>query len=342
LFIGLCAAISFGASAPLAKRLLDDVRPQMLAGLLYLGAFVALVLVGRSKRSEAHVRRTDAPCLAGMILAGGIVAPVLLLVGLERVSGVTGSLLLNLEGPFTIAVGVWIFREHLPLGSWVGAGIVFVGATVLGLGGREAHPDWLGIVLIAAACAGWAIDNNLTQALTVRDPLAIVRIKTGVAGTVNLALALLIGQRFPALGVLAAVLGLGAVSYGLSVYLDALALRLLGAAREAAVFAVAPFAGALLAPLLLPESFGVQEIVAGMLMAVGVAVLLGERHDHVHAHEHLVHEHVHVHDEHHQHEHPPGTSSEGPHSHVHRHEALVHSHPHVSDVHHRHPHQLRY
>ena len=46
-----------------------------------------------------------------MILAGGIVAPVLLLLGLERVSGVAGSLLLNLEGPFTIVIGVAIFRS---------------------------------------------------------------------------------------------------------------------------------------------------------------------------------------------------------------------------------------
>jgi hypothetical protein len=41
-----------------------------------------------------------------LIVSGGVVAPVLMLAGLERISGVTGSLLLNLEGPFTIIVAL--------------------------------------------------------------------------------------------------------------------------------------------------------------------------------------------------------------------------------------------
>ena len=110
---GLAAAVSFGISAPLAKRLLDNVPAEMLAGLLYVGAFAALSIVRRRPTKEARLRRADAPRMALMILAGGIVAPVLLLVGLERVTGIAGSLLLNLEGPFTIVIGVAIFREHL-------------------------------------------------------------------------------------------------------------------------------------------------------------------------------------------------------------------------------------
>jgi len=335
---GLGAAVSFGISAPLAKVLLDDVRPQMLAGLLYVGAFVALSLVGRRSRSEARLRRADAPRMAAMIVAGGVVAPVLLLLGLDRVTGVTGSLLLNLEGPFTILVGVALFREHLPRQALAGAFVVFAGAFLLGLETGDAQADWIGVLLIASACAAWAIDNNLTQSLTVRDPRSIVRVKTGVAGTVNVVLAIAIGEGLPGVELLLAVLALGAVSYGLSVYLDALALRNLGAAREAAVFAVAPFAGALLAPLVLPESLGPRELAAGALMACGVALLLNERHQHLHRHQPIDHDHSHVHDAHHQHAHTAEGSPDEPHSHQHHHDAITHSHPHVSDVHHRHSH----
>jgi drug/metabolite transporter (DMT)-like permease len=338
LLFGLGAAVSFGISAPLAKVLLDDVRPQMLAGLLYVGAFVALSLVGRRSRTEARLRRADAPRMTVMILAGGVIAPVLLLLGLDRVTGITGSLLLNLEGPLTIVVGVALFREHLPRQALTAAVVIFAGAFVLGLQTGNTHTDWIGVLLIAAACAAWAIDNNLTQSLTLRDPRSIVRVKAGVAGTVNVALAFAIGQHLPEVSVLGAVLVLGAVSYGLSVYLDALALRNLGAAREAAVFAVAPFAGALLAPFVLPETFGLQELAAGALMAIGVVMLLRERHQHLHRHDPLDHDHAHVHDEHHQHEHEPDVPSGEPHSHPHQHDELVHAHPHVSDVHHRHTH----
>jgi drug/metabolite transporter (DMT)-like permease len=335
---GLLAAVSFGISAPLAKRLLDDVSPQMLAGLLYVGAFLALSLAGRRSRTEARLRRADTPRMTAMVLAGGVLAPVLLLLGLQRVSGIAGSLLLNLEGPFTILVGVAVFREHLPRKTMLGALIVFGGAFLLGLGGGETRADWIGIVLIAGACACWALDNNLTQSLTVRDPRSIVRIKTGVAGTVNVVLAYIIGERFPDASVFLAVLVLGAVSYGLSVYLDALALRSLGAAREAAVFAVAPFAGALLAPFVLPESLGLRDIAAGALMACGVALLLRERHHHGHRHVPLDHDHAHVHDRHHQHAHATRVPADEPHAHSHHHDPLEHDHAHVSDIHHRHSH----
>ena len=45
-------------------------------------------------------------------------------------------------------------------------------------------------------------------------------------------------------------------------------------------------------------------------MALGVTLLLGERHRYAHAHERLEHDHVHVHDEHHRHEHDDGVPGE--------------------------------
>ena len=102
--VGVAAAALFGASTPLAKRLVGDVSPQLLAGLLYLGA--AGVLSGwlwrRRSPVEARLQRGDGPTLAAVTIAGGVVAPVLLLVGLERVTGIAASLLLNLEAVATV------------------------------------------------------------------------------------------------------------------------------------------------------------------------------------------------------------------------------------------------
>ena len=52
----LLAAVLFGASAPLAKGLLRDVRPQMLAGLLYLGSGLGLLVCG-SRGADARGQR---------------------------------------------------------------------------------------------------------------------------------------------------------------------------------------------------------------------------------------------------------------------------------------------
>lgn len=337
---GFAAAVSFGVSAPLAKRLLDDITPQLLAGLLYLGAFVALAaaLPSRGTRNEAPLRRADLPRVAALVATGGIAAPVLLLAGLERVSGATGSLLLNLEGPLTLLLAVALFREHLGRLLALGALAIFGGAALLSWNGSVGAGGVSGIALIAGACALWAVDNNITQTLTVRDPFAIVTVKAGVAALVNVVIAIVLGAHRPAAGLLAAALALGAVSYGVSVLLDAYALRALGAAREAAIFATAPFVGALVAVPVLGDGLGRQELLAGAVMAAGVAFMLTEDHAHEHTHELLVHEHVHTHDAHHRHVHPDGVAATEPHAHPHRHTRLVHSHAHVSDLHHRHGH----
>lgn len=339
--VGLAAAVLFGASAPASKGLLDHVGPQMLAGLLYLGAFLAVAPVawlGRN-RHEARLRHSDAPMLTGLVVAGGIVAPVLLMFGLERVSGLTGSLLLNLEGPFTLLVGVFALREYLSGRSWAGAATVFAASAALTAQGSTGSGDAVGYLLIGAACLGWAIDNNLTQRLTVRDPFQIVAVKAGVAAVVNVSLALARGESVDGAAPLAIALVVGAFAYGVSILLDAYALRMLGAARESAMFATAPFAGALLAVPLLGDAWAGVEIGAAVVMAVGMVLVIGDEHSHRHVHETLEHDHRHVHDDHHEHEHPPGVDPTEPHSHPHQHEPLVHAHPHVSDVHHRHRHR---
>ena len=338
---GLAAAALFGASAPIAKILVGTVAPTLLAGLLYLGAATGLWLVRVARRSseEAPLRKQDAAKLALIVLLGGMVGPVLMLYGLQRLQGITGSLLLNLEAPFTMLLAVAVFHEHLGRRALLAIACILGGALVLKFEPGELSADVVGMALIAAACLCWALDNNLTQRLSLRDPFAVVRIKATGAGVTNTAIGLgLLGAKLPPPATLAAALALGCLSYGASVVLDAYALRFVGAAREAAYFATAPFLGAVLSVLLLGETLGWADVVAMCVMALGVVLMLRERHSHRHGHEAMEHEHLHVHDEHHQHEHEPGELVAEPHSHHHRHEPLEHEHPHVSDAHHRHRH----
>lgn len=341
-FYGVGAAMLFGLSAPISKRLLLDIPPLLLASLLYLGAGIGLLMVApfapRRERHEAPLRRADVPLLAGIIVTGGILGPLFMLLGLQRVSGVAGSLLLNLEAVFTMLVALIVFREHLSRRELAAASLIVGGAAVLGYAPGELRAQWIGVVCIAIACLSWAFDNNWTQRLSIKDPFAVVRIKTLGAGICTLVVALLIGQRLPRPSIVAAALVLGVFSYGVSILLDAYALRYIGAAREAAFFATAPFMGAIAAVPILGERPRTIDLVALATMAAGVTVLLRPKHGHLHEHAPIEHEHVHVHDEHHQHEHLPGDPPGEPHAHPHRHAPLTHSHTHVSDIHHRHDH----
>jgi drug/metabolite transporter (DMT)-like permease len=191
---------------------------------------------------------------------------------------------------------------------------------------------------IAAACACWAIDNNLTRKVSSGDPLHIAALKGLTAGAVNLSLAAHLGLSWPAPALISGAAMLGFAGYGVSLTLFVLALRSLGTARTGAYFATAPFIGAVLSLLLFRHMPTPALLLAALLMGIGVWLHLTEHHEHEHAHPRERHIHSHRHDAHHQHEHDFEWDGQEPHDHEHVHEPVTHSHPHYPDNHHRHEH----
>ena len=335
------AAILFGITAPMSKLMLGEIDPWMLAGVLYLGAGLGLGAAHWGRRVvglpsvEAPLRQGDLPWLVLVVLFGGLLGPVMLMLGLSRTDAATGSLLLNLESIATMGIAWTLFRENVDRRLILGAACILVGAVTLSWQDGALHLD-LGGLLIAGACLCWGIDNNLTRKLSAADPVQIAMVKGLVAGATNIALAAALGAPAPGIGPILSGGMLGLIGVGLSLVCFMLGLRHPGAARTGAYFSLAPFIGAAVAIMVLGEAMTAQFLVAGGLMAFGVWLHLTERHDHWHEHEALEHEHLHVHDAHHQHEHERPLTE--PHSHMHRHKPLRHKHPHYPDLHHRHGH----
>lgn len=341
--LALMSAALFGASTPLAKLLIGAVDPWLLAGLLYLGSGFGLTAAQAVRnvlglaRAEAPLRREDLPWLVLVVLFGGVIAPVLLMIGLTRMDAAAAALLLNLEGLFTLAIAWTVFKENVDRRIALGAVAILVGALTLSWNpSADVRLSW-GALAIASACLAWGIDNNLTRKLSAADPMQIAAIKGLGAGAVNLVLAMSLGAAWPSTVVVLAAGIVGLFGYGISLVLFVLALRHVGTARTGAYFSTAPFIGAALA-ITSGEPMTLQLALAAALMAVGVWLHLTERHEHEHAHEPLVHEHRHVHDEHHRHPHDPADLSGEPHTHVHAHARLIHRHPHYPDIHHQHTH----
>jgi drug/metabolite transporter (DMT)-like permease len=335
----LASAALFGASTPFAKMLVGEMAPLVAAGLLYLGSGIGLLawFFLRGRRA-LNVARSDLPWLAGAIAAGGVAGPALLMYGLTRSDGATASLLLNLEAVFTAGIAWMVLRENVDRRVFLGMVAIVAGGIVLSWAEAPRGGGLAGAVLIAAACLAWGIDNNLTRRVSGGDAVAIAGLKGLVAGSVNLGLGLVQGAALPGAGAVAAAGAVGLFGYGVSLVLFVVALRHLGAARTGAYFSVAPFFGAALALLVLPESAGAAFWIAAALMAAGVWLHLTERHAHEHVHEQMTHAHPHLHDEHHKHAHGSDWDGAEPHTHEHRHGRLAHSHPHYPDLHHRHDH----
>ncbi len=335
----LGAAVLFGGGTPIAKWLLSRINPWLLAGVLYVGSGLGLCLYRWVRDAPAgKLLPGEWPWLAGAIVAGGVVGPVLLMFGLTGMPGSGASLLLNAEGVFTALLAWFAFRENFDRRIALGMVAIVAGTVVLSWPGEARFSSAWPALSILGACLAWGIDNNLTRKVSLADATWIAGIKGLTAGSVNLTLALLLGAKWPSLSNVAGAMVVGWLAYGVSLALFVVGLRHLGTARTGAYFSVAPFFGAMLAIPLLGEPVSQRFVIAASLMALGVWLHLTERHRHEHTHEALEHEHEHIHDAHHQHGHDESVPSGTKHRHRHRHEPLTHEHVHYPDVHHRHRH----
>jgi len=340
----LLAAALFGAATPASKWLLGTLSPLQLAGLLYLGAALGVVPALVRSRSLAFPRdRLGRTRLLGAVVCGGLLGPLLLLLGLRLASAASVSLWLNLELEATAVLGAVWFHDRLGAGGWLGAAVALGAGALLSSG--EGAAGFAAGGLVAAACVCWAFDNHWTALLDEVPPAVTTFWKGATAGAANLALGAALAPFTAAPSRVAAALATGALCYGASIVLYVTAAQSLGATRAQVAFASAPLFGVALAAAWLGEPVSTLQLGAAAALALAVGLVLRDRHAHLHRHEALAHVHWHRHDDgHHGHAHPPAESGAPPggaHAHWHVHEPLEHAHPHWPDLHHRHRHGER-
>lgn len=279
----ITSAILFGVSIPAAKYLLGEIDPWILAGILYLSSGIGLffIFILRHFLSISHnysqFKQSDWKWLIGSSLSGGVIAPILLLFGLEQLLASVTSLLLNLESVFTALLAWIVFNEIADRKTVIGVLLIIAGSFVLAWEAWTGDYNLFGTLLITLTCFFWAIDNNFLQKISYSDPVLIVLIRSFVAGFTNLTLGLLFGASFTInftinLNALLASGIIGFVCYGLSMYFFILSLRQVGAAKAGAYYSLAPFIGAFFSIVFLNETVSMQFIIAGILMMLGVSL----------------------------------------------------------------------
>mgnify|MGYP006069979707 FL=1 len=274
ILLALLAAALYAVQSPFSKILLDYMSPTLMAGFLYLGAGIGMGAIAFFRRAAHRPRggerfvKADLPFVLGMIVLD-IVAPILLLFGLRSTTAANASLLNNFEIVATALIALLLFKEAIAPRLW--AGIAFVTAScallsAVDLSAFDFSPGSL-LILLAAVC--WGLENNCTRRLASKDPLEIVLLKGIFSGGGSIAIGLLAGERLSSAWSVFAVLGVGLVAYGLSIFFYVYAQRRLGAARTSAYYAVAPFIGVLLSLLLFREWPHFTFWIALVLMGLG-------------------------------------------------------------------------
>jgi drug/metabolite transporter (DMT)-like permease len=316
----------------------------MLAGFLYLGAFIGLTIYSivtwsqKSTDKASKLKKKDIPWLAGSIISGGIIAPICLMLGLTFITGFSTSLLLNLEGLTTAMIAIAFFKENAGKRLWFALICMTIAGIFLSWDTNQDKFEIIGPALIVISMICWGIDNNVTRNISDKNPVQIVQLKGLVAGSVSILIAIVIGTKIIWDINLIFALIIGALSYGISIVFFIKALRGLGSFRTGTFFSLGPFIGAIISIILLKEWIGWVILPATILMVIGVWLVISEKHLHTHKHDEITHTHLHTHQEpHHIHTHSENATK--PHTHEHTHFEAVHVHAHWPDTHHRHEHE---
>lgn len=273
-FYAILAAALYALNSPLSKLLLNDIPPTMMAGLLYLGAGIGMLIMGGIQKETGHstrdlsLSRKDLPFTVGMVLLD-IAAPIFLMLGLTVTTAANASLLNNFEIVATSIIALVVFKEAVSPRLWCAIACITTAGTLLSLEDVGSLTFSRGSLLILLACVCWGFENNCTRMLSEKDPTQIVVIKGLCSGTGSLIISLVIGERCSSLLWILPALVLGFVAYGLSIWFYIYAQRYLGAARTSAYYAVSPFIGAALSIILLHEKPTLIFLIALIVMIIG-------------------------------------------------------------------------
>lgn len=274
ILLAILAAALYAVNSPFSKLLLDYMPSTLMAGFLYIGAGLGMGAIAlirkakKTKRAEERITKADLPYAAAMIVLD-IAAPIFLLLGLSYTTAANASLLNNFEIVATAIIALMIFKERISSRLWLGILFVTASCALLSFEDISSLEFSVGSLFILLACLCWGIENNCTRKLSSKDPLEIVLLKGIFSGLGSVIIGLCSGERITVLWSVFAVLGVGFVAYGLSIFFYVYAQRILGAARTSAYYAVAPFIGALLSLVIFRELTHYTYFIALGLMIVG-------------------------------------------------------------------------
>ena len=274
----ILAAAFYALNSPLSKLLLQNIFPAMMAAFLYLGAGLGMAVLqliqkkkGRADK-EQKLTKKELPYTLAMIFLD-IAAPIFLMLGIQRSSAASVSLLNNFEIVATSLIALLIFKERISKKLWLGIFLVTLSSVILSLQGAGNLSFSAGSLFVAAACICWGVENNCTRMLSSKNPLQIVVIKGIFSGLSSLIVALLLGENFPGVLPFALSLLLGFVAYGLSIVFYIYAQRFLGAAKTSAYYAITPFIGVALSLLIFAEMPTLHFLIALGVMIAGTWVV---------------------------------------------------------------------
>ncbi len=204
-YVNLILAIVLAALAtPIVKWLLvhggklgiSNPNAISFCNILFVGnicsGIVVLATFGWG-RLWLQLKRLDArtnQLLAGNILIGTVVAPILLYTALETTMVTNLVLLTRIEAVGYSILGVFLFKDPISKSTWIGLAIITVGTIILALvQGQFMKGDGLGLLAGILFAVGSALGRSIVKQISIP---AFVFIRNLVGGIVFFCLAIIL------------------------------------------------------------------------------------------------------------------------------------------------------
>lgn len=169
----------------------------------------------------------------------------------------------------TAIIAFTFFKEKIMPRLWIGIIFITLAWLILSFDPNEPLKFSLGSLLVLLAATCWGLENNCTRELSSHDPMQIVMIKGFFSGIGSVIIGFSIGESITMVWPCFAALGLGVVSYGLSIFFYIFAQRYIGAAKTSAYYAISPFIVAVLSFFIFRQFPTYQCIIALIIMLFG-------------------------------------------------------------------------
>lgn len=219
----ILAAVLYALMTPVAKLLQIGIAPVAEAGLLYLGAGAGMLIiyliqnVMGVRQDRPSISREDLRYVIAMIILD-MLAPIFLLLGLSTSAPESVSLLNNFEIVATTVIAVALFHEKAGKKLIAAICIITISCILLSLENADSIRFSIGSVFVILACICWGFENNCTSSLSEKDTRQIVIIKGLGSGTASLLISFVIHEGAVGITAALAVMVLGFLAVGLSVY----------------------------------------------------------------------------------------------------------------------------
>ena len=276
-------ALFIGLNYTVMKWALDHTTPLALAALRTTVGAPVLLAVAIARRERFPRTREQWWAVWWISLAITTVSSGFLVLGISRLSPGLAAMLSATMPLFTAIIAMLVIAELPGRRGYIGLVVGLFGAICLAVPALGSGNTTLGIIFALISSVSWAIgavlNKRLPGALAI-SPLMLVALQISFSAVcLHAAVPFLEDWSDTSLnwGLILPLLYAGIPSLAVTFYLFASVLRRAPAIQGAAVAYLTPFFGVLFSWVLVGDRLGRVEMVGGLLVIVGVAVLSSDR-----------------------------------------------------------------